>query len=438
MSQVLQSIREVHRSTWRLTAALTELSQRLDVPVASPDIELLRSILDYIERYVEQVHRPMKLAYLYRVVRLHSAEAAELIDDFEREHAASPALLLELREQLGGLNQADSPTLGAFCTALDSYAKLLQRHIAREQTVLFPIARSALGDADWKQIDAAFQAEQSGASGQAARAEFRSLMSRIVSLAAAPIGPDLNLLPEIAAPSETNLLEIRQLYSHYGRIAALPGADLALRTGRLVALVGANGAGKTTLLRTISGVQKATSGSIRFDGRDITHMAADQRVRLGICQVPEGRQVFGPLSVADNLRLGAFTGSDETCIKKDLQRMYDMFPVLKHRSHEPAGTLSGGQQQMLAIARALMGRPRLLLLDEPSMGLAPLLLEEIFRAIVELRRQSITILLVEQNAHLALAIADDAFVMETGRIVMAGSARELLADERVREAYLGL
>ncbi|HXY05841.1 MAG TPA: ABC transporter ATP-binding protein [Burkholderiaceae bacterium] len=234
------------------------------------------------------------------------------------------------------------------------------------------------------------------------------------------------------------MLDIRQLFSHYGRIAALHGVSLRVRKGRLVALVGANGAGKTTLLRTISGVQKATGGSIWFDGRDITNLRADRRVRLGICQVPEGRQVFAPLSVADNLRLGAFTGSDEKYIAKDMRRMYEMFPILKQKSSEPAGTLSGGQQQMLAIARALMGRPRLLLLDEPSMGLAPRLVREIFRAIVELRGQSITILLVEQNANSALAIADDAYVMETGRIVISGSGGELLADERVREAYLGL
>ncbi|MDD5249515.1 MAG: ABC transporter ATP-binding protein [Rhodocyclaceae bacterium] len=240
--------------------------------------------------------------------------------------------------------------------------------------------------------------------------------------------------PQAAAP----LLEIRQLFSHYGRIAALQGASLTVRTGQLVALVGANGAGKTTLLRTISGVQKATGGSIQFEGRDITRLRPDKRVRLGICQVPEGRQVFGALSVADNLQLGAFTRRDKKGVAADLERMYAMFPILKQKAALPAGTLSGGQQQMLAMARALMGRPRLLLLDEPSMGLAPLLVEEIFNAVVELRRQAMTILLVEQNAHAALAIADHAYVIETGEVVLAGSGRELLNNERVREAYLGI
>jgi len=274
-----------------------------------------------------------------------------------------------------------------------------------------------------------------------ARAEFSALISRVIPPAPVVSAPaEIRLAPQTLAPdaNPTTVLEIRQLYSHYGRIAALHGVDLLVRRGKLVALVGANGAGKTTLLRTISGVQRATGGSIRFEGRDITRLRPDKRVRLGICQVPEGRQVFGPLSVADNLRLGAFTSSDDRAVAKDLRRMYEMFPVLKQKAHEPAGTLSGGQQQVLAIARALMGRPRLLLLDEPSMGLAPMLVEEIFRAIVELRQQSITILLVEQNAHCALAIADDAYVMETGKIVMSGSGQELLADERVREAYLGL
>jgi len=202
--------------------------------------------------------------------------------------------------------------------------------------------------------------------------------------------------------------------------------------------VGANGAGKTTLLRTISGVQRASGGSVLFCGQDITRLRPDRRVRLGICQVPEGRQVFGPLSVADNLRLGAYTGGDRKRIAQDLERMYAMFPVLEQKSHLPAGTLSGGQQQMLAMARALMGRPRLLLLDEPSMGLAPLLVGEIFNAIIELRKQAMTIFLVEQNAHAALAIADYAYVIETGQVVLEGSGRDLLQNERVRKAYLGI
>ena len=251
-------------------------------------------------------------------------------------------------------------------------------------------------------------------------------------------GPGPARAPIAPAPSATPILVIRGLGSHYGRIPALRNINLVVGRRQLIALVGANGAGKTTLLRTISGVQKASSGRIEFDGQDITVLRADKRVRIGICHAPEGRHVFGPLSVEDNLHLGAYCRFDKAEIADDLDRMYAMFPILKQKARLPAGTLSGGQQQMLAIARALMGRPRLLLLDEPSMGLAPLLVEEIFNAVTELRKQEMTILLVEQNAHAALAIADRAYVIETGEIVLSGSGKELLGNERVREAYLGI
>jgi branched-chain amino acid transport system ATP-binding protein len=234
----------------------------------------------------------------------------------------------------------------------------------------------------------------------------------------------------------TVLLEAAGLTSHYGRIQALKGIDLSVRRGELLALVGANGAGKTTLLRTLSGVQPASGGSIRFGGEDITRIKAARRVSLGIAQVPEGRQMFGPLSVEDNLRLGAYTRQDG--IDADRDRVYAMFPVLKQKRREPAGTLSGGQQQMLAIGRALMARPTLLLLDEPSMGLAPLLVAEIFETIRNLKAAGTTIFLVEQNANAALAIADRGYVLETGRIVLQDSGRALLANDRVKEAYLGL
>ncbi|MRV74638.1 ATP-binding cassette domain-containing protein [Duganella sp. FT92W] len=233
------------------------------------------------------------------------------------------------------------------------------------------------------------------------------------------------------------LLEIRGLTSHYGRIQALHGIDIDVRRGQLVALVGANGAGKTTLLRAISGVQPVSGGTIRLAGADITRASADQRVRAGICQVPEGRQVFGPMSIEDNLKLGAFTRpKGETA--EQMERMYALFPVLKEKRLLPAGTLSGGQQQMLAMARALMGKPSVLLLDEPSMGLAPLLIAEIFRTVASLRDQGITIFLVEQNAHAALAIADVGYVIETGAITLSGPGPELLDNEQVQSAYLGM
>jgi branched-chain amino acid transport system ATP-binding protein len=232
------------------------------------------------------------------------------------------------------------------------------------------------------------------------------------------------------------MLEVSALESRYGRIPALKGVDLAVKAGELVALVGANGAGKTTLLRAISGVQPVAAGCVRFDGAEITSLAPERRVRLGIAQVPEGRQVFGPLSVQDNLRLGAYTrGAAEAA--ESLARVYAMFPALAERRHAPAGMLSGGQQQMLAMGRALMARPRLLLLDEPSMGLAPRLVEEIFACIVTLRAADTAIFLVDQNARAALSIADRGYVLETGRLVLAGTGAQLLANESVQAAYLG-
>lgn len=237
--------------------------------------------------------------------------------------------------------------------------------------------------------------------------------------------------------AQTSVLEVKGLTSHYGRIQALHGIDLQVGRGQLVALVGANGAGKTTLLRAISGVQPVSGGSVALEGADITRMAADRRVRAGICQVPEGRQVFGPMSIEDNLLMGAFT-RPRLDVAEDMEKMYALFPILKEKRLLPAGTLSGGQQQMLAMARALMGRPTLLLLDEPSMGLAPLLVQEIFRIIGSLKAQGITILLVEQNAHAALTIADIGYVLETGSIILSGPGHELLDNEQVKSAYLGM
>ncbi len=235
----------------------------------------------------------------------------------------------------------------------------------------------------------------------------------------------------------SSLLEVTGLSSHYGRVQALYSIDLSVSEGELVALVGANGAGKTTLLRTLSGVQPATGGSIVFDGRRLSRDRPYQRVHAGICQVPEGRQVFGPMRVVDNLRLGAVTRRDHR-VNDDLERMYALFPILRERADSPAGALSGGQQQMLALARALMGRPRLLLLDEPSMGLAPLIAAEIFGVIERLKTEGTTILLVEQNAQAALAIADRGYVLEAGQVALSDTGSRLLANEAVQQAYLGL
>ena len=232
-------------------------------------------------------------------------------------------------------------------------------------------------------------------------------------------------------------LHVQGLHAHYDRIEALHGVDLSVNEGQLVSLVGANGAGKTTLLRTISGVHPVSSGQVRLGREDITCRGADWRVRAGLCQVPEGRQVFGPMSVEDNLKLGAFT-RPAAWVTQGLDEMYALFPVLKEKARLAAGTLSGGQQQMLAIGRALMGQPKVLLLDEPSMGLAPILVQEIFDVIRRLKAAGRTILLVEQNAQAALALSDMAYVMETGRIVLSGPGPELLANSQVQQAYLGV
>jgi branched-chain amino acid transport system ATP-binding protein len=232
------------------------------------------------------------------------------------------------------------------------------------------------------------------------------------------------------------MLDVRNLEARYGRIPALKGIDLRIGAGEMVALVGANGAGKSTLLRALSGIQ-GCSGEIRFQGKDIQATPPHERVALGIVHAPEGRQVFGPLSVEDNLRLGAYRrGRAQSA--RSLERVYAMFPVLAERREQAAGSLSGGQQQMLAIGRALMAQPRLLLLDEPSMGLAPRLVAEIFACVRALRAADTALLLVEQNARAALAIADRGYVLETGRIVLTGTGAGLLADEAVRAAYLGL
>jgi branched-chain amino acid transport system ATP-binding protein len=232
------------------------------------------------------------------------------------------------------------------------------------------------------------------------------------------------------------MLEVEELRCAYGRIEAVKGVSLSVRAGEIVALVGSNGAGKTTLLRAISGVQPVTAGRIAFAGARIETAPPHRRVALGMAHVPEGRQVFAPLAVADNLRLGAFLRRDRD-IARDVERIYAMFPALADKRRDPAGGLSGGQQQMLAIGRALMAKPKLLLLDEPSMGLAPLLVRQILDAVVALKQDGVTILLVEQNAAAALAIADRGYVIETGRIAHAGTGAALAEDRRVREAYLG-
>jgi branched-chain amino acid transport system ATP-binding protein len=234
------------------------------------------------------------------------------------------------------------------------------------------------------------------------------------------------------------LLELENVEASYGRIRALRGISLVAEKGEIVALIGSNGAGKTTTLRTISGLMHPAAGRVVFDGKDITNEQPDRIVQLGICQSPEGRRLFTRMTVIDNLRMGAYTRSNAAEIRKDMDRVFELFPRLKERRNQISGTLSGGEQQMCAMGRALMAKPKLLMLDEPSLGLSPILVETIFDIVREINAQGTPVLLVEQNAHMALEVANRGYVMETGTIVQTGTGKELLNSEEVQKAYLGI
>ena len=233
------------------------------------------------------------------------------------------------------------------------------------------------------------------------------------------------------------MLKIKDLHVSYGGIKALRGIDLEVPDGKIVTLIGANGAGKSTMLRTISGLVKAESGSVEFDGKELLGMPIYKILEAGIAMVPEGRRVFPDMTVQENLRIGAYLRNDKNAIMQDIDWVYGLFPRLKERSWQLAGTLSGGEQQMLAVARALMSRPKFLMMDEPSLGLAPLVVQDIFQIIRTINDQGVTVLLIEQNANMALKTADYAYVLETGLITNQGTGKELLADEKIKEAYLG-
>jgi len=234
------------------------------------------------------------------------------------------------------------------------------------------------------------------------------------------------------------MLSIKGAVTSYGQIEVLHEVDITINAGEIVSLVGANGAGKSTLLMAISGLQPLDRGQMTYKGQELNKISSDKRVAQGIVQVPEGRQVFKDMSVQDNLLLGAYSRTDTSDVTEDMEKIYSKFPILRQKRHNLAGELSGGQQQMLAMGRALMARPKLLLLDEPSMGLAPLIVEEIFNTIKDLKKEGITVFLVEQNASQALALADRGYVLETGKVVVEGTGKELLSNDKVREAYLGM
>lgn len=435
----LTLISQDHSNLWRLATTVDQVASEIESGAAIEQ-PFFTAVFDYIEQFVDRSHHPKEDDYLFRLLRLRSPEAAAILDGLQVEHREGPAKLVALRTQVTAAAQGQLPAV-ELATALRNYTTGLKLHIRTEEKNVLPLARSALLQADWAEINQAFLDNDDPLFGDKAKEEFRQLFHRIVSLAPESVGlgghsvGTLQPLPD-RAQAEVQL-RVQGMESCYGRIKALKGISLEVRRGETVALVGANGAGKTTFLRTLSGVQPMSAGSIHFKGQDISKLRSDKRMRLGICQSPEGRQVFGPLSIEDNLALGAYTQPRDQ-VAGDMEKIFTMFPVLKEKRALPAGTLSGGQQQMLAIGRALMGRPSLLLLDEPSMGLAPLLVEEVFNVIKMLKSQGMTILLIEQNAFAALAIADRAYVLETGNVTLTGTGQELIRNEQVRAAYLGM
>ena len=435
--EALRIISDEHKNFWRMAVTLEQVANELEAG-ASVAPAFFQSAFDYIEQFADRAHHLKEDDHLFRLMRLRSADVGPMIDALEADHRLASTHLIELRKEFA---KARSGQQAGLVASLRDYTARLKKHITTEETEAMPLARKILTAEDWAEIDAKFSDNEDPVFGAQARAEFRELYHRVVSLAPESVGLGGHsggvLDPSATPPVGDVLLKVTELESSYGRIKALKGLNLEVRRGETVALVGANGAGKTTFLRTLSGVQPMNGGAIWFDGEDISRVRADQRMRRGICQSPEGRQVFGPLSIEDNLRLGAYTQPKHQ-VPQDLERVYAMFPILKEKRKLPAGTLSGGQQQMLAIGRALMGRPKLLLLDEPSMGLAPLLVEEVFNVVKALKREGMTILLVEQNAFTALAIADRGYVLETGEITLTGTGHELINNEQIRAAYLGM
>jgi branched-chain amino acid transport system ATP-binding protein len=435
----LTIISQEHSNMWRLATTLDQVAS--DMQAGAPlESAFFEAALDYITQFVDRMHHPKEDDFLFRLLRLRSLEAADILDALEADHRQGPENLAQLRAKLAAAAQGSLPN-AELAVAIKRYTDGLKGHIKTEEKHVLPLARKALLPQDWAEIDQAFRTHSDPVFGDQAKAEFRELFHRIVSLAPDSVGLGASSVGSLQASAATSqqpvLLKVEGLESCYGRIKALKGITLEVRRGETVALVGANGAGKTTFLRAVSGVQSISAGSIHFDGEDISRLRSDKRMRRGICQSPEGRQVFGPLSIEDNLRLGAYTQPKHQ-VAGDMEKIFTMFPILKEKRALPAGTLSGGQQQMLAIGRALMGRPSLLLLDEPSMGLAPLLVEEVFNVIKTLKSQGMTILLVEQNAFAALAIADRGYVLETGTVTLTGTGEDLIHNEQVRAAYLGM
>ncbi|TAK48130.1 MAG: ATP-binding cassette domain-containing protein [Xanthobacteraceae bacterium] len=436
--QALTIIRHEHRNMTRVAQALRGLGDRLGNSPSDLDFRKIEYIIDYFEGFTERYHHPKENNFLFARLLQRAGAARPLVERLMRDHEKAPVHLVRMREALTAADIDDATRRARLSEIIAAFHGMIGAHMHSEESELFELARTHLTEDDWREIDAAFASHIDPLDSTEGEGDIALLRQRIMALlppldTARPPAGDA----AVGAAPAAMMLEVRDLKTRYGRIEALHGVSIAVAEGQLVALVGANGAGKTTLLRCISGVQPASGGDILLRGQSIAARRSHHRVRAGICQVPEGRQVFGPMSIEDNLRMGAFTRRSAG-IEDDLEKVYAMFPILKERRTHPAGTLSGGQQQMLALGRALMGRPRILLLDEPSMGLAPVIVEEIFRTIRALKEDGITILLVEQNARAALSIADHAYVLETGYVTLEGPGKELLANDEVRRAYLGM
>jgi len=438
--QAISTIVQEHQSLWRILDLLDQLQHDMNINEQQPDETLFSTIFDYVQHFARRVHSSPEEIVLYRVLGEKSPETKPLLDKLAHGYVIGDQKINELRHLLMVCMERWPDGREDFSHGLARFTEALRKHIKKEEGVVIPRARKLLNEHDWRLIIESRDQANDPLFGERVRDEFRELRHRIVSYTPERLGGlGLRHTPRRSAQRATEeMLTIKGLKTSYGQIEALHGVDIRINSGEIVSLVGANGAGKSTLLMTISGLQPTDAGSITFEGKDLLKIPTDQRVASGIVQVPEGRQVFKDLSVEDNLLLGAYTRGRSPEVEDDIERMYEKFPILRQKRRNLAGELSGGQQQMLAMGRALMAKPRLLLLDEPSMGLAPLIIEEIFNIIKELKNEGMTIFLVEQNASQALALADRGYVLETGRVVVEGSGRELLSNEKVREAYLGM
>ncbi len=433
MIKALEKIQAEHRGMWQILNVLEESAHAArESGVLQRDLVELE--LDYLESYIDQVHHPKEDRYLFTALLARTDDARTLIADLQQQHQQEAQRLGRLRAALSDGNL----DLGAFAKLADDYIGFQRVHMRQEEDQLFRLAREHLTGSDWQAIDDAFANNKDPLFGEQAHGKYAILRSHIAAQAQPPLGLGGTSVTRIKADAQP-LLELRGVSAHYGRIAALRNVSIQVGKGQLVALVGSNGAGKTTLLRTISGLQAPSGGEMIFEGRDLCRIKPAQRVADGIAHVPEGRQVFAPLSVEDNLVLGAYSRTEKgAAVRREIDHIYDIFPVLRDKRKVPAGTLSGGQQQMLAIGRAMMAKPRLMLLDEPSMGLSPLLVSEVFEVIKRLQQEGITILIVEQNAAAVLALADIGYVLESGEITHSGEGWALRDNEEVKRAYLGI